>query len=95
VKTIKMGLDGSADAFSFSLIAMSHVYLIIRDEYDPPLNIDHFYQKNEVINKAIELTVTKLEMVPNNERRTQIISLLSKSMEKFWSGIRKRESKLG
>jgi len=89
VKVIKMGFEGSADAFAFSLIAMAHVCQIIRDEYDPPIKFDHFYQKNEVINKAIELTVTKLDMVPNNERRTQLIGLLHSSMEKFWSGIRK------
>ena len=91
MKTIKMGWEGSADAFSFSLIAMAHICMIIQDEYDPPLKFENFYQKHEVINKAIEMTIEKVQMVPNNERRTQIITLLHNSMEKFWGNIRKEE----
>jgi len=90
-----MGWDGSADTFSFSLIAMAHVCEIITNEYDAPEKFDWFYQKHEVINKAMELTITKLDMVPNNERRTQIITLLHNSMDKYWASIYKKENKQG
>ena len=93
MKVIKMGMDGSADAFSFGLIAMAQVCQIVRNDYDAPMKFDHFYQKYEVINKAIEQTVRKLDMVPNNERRTQIITTLHNMMEKEWNYVRKRESK--
>lgn len=89
MKIIKMGWEGSADAFSFSLIAMAHAIQLINSEYDSPLEFDYFYQKYDVINKAIELTIKKLQMVPNNERRTQIICMLHDSLEKHWVVIEK------
>jgi len=88
MKVIKMGFEGSADAFSFGLIAMAHLCQIVRNEYDPPIKLEYFYQQYEVINKAIELTVRKLDMVPNNERRTQLITMLYKMMEKEWLYVR-------
>ena len=93
MKVIEMGWEGTADAFSFSLIAMAHAIQLINSEYDPPMKFDYFYQKYEVINKAIELTIEKLQLVPNNERRTQIICMLHDSLEKNWNPIQKKGDK--
>ena len=86
-----MGMDGAADAFSFNLITMAHLCEIVRNEYDAPEKFERFYQIYQVINKAIELTIRKLDMVPNNERRTQTIANLYKFTAEQWWHIRKGE----
>ena len=92
MKIIKMGLDYSADAFSFCLIATAQMAMIIRDEYSDRVKFEHFYQQYKIINKAIEMTIEKLQMIPNNERRTQIITLLHGTMEKYWNEIRENKT---
>ena len=90
MKEIKTGWEGTADAMSFALIACANLFQIINKEHDPPRKFEYFYQKHEVINKAIELTCEKLQMVPNNERRTQTIILLHEAMKTQWQYIREK-----
>lgn len=83
-KELKMGWDDSADTFSFGLIAMAEIDMMLQKEYDPPKDFERFYEKYEVINKGIERASKKLDMTLDKERRTQMITLLYYFLEKHW-----------
>ena len=89
-KELKMGWDDSADTFSFGLIAMAEIGMMLQKEYEPPKDFERFYERYGVINKGIERASKKLDMTLDRERHTQMITLLYNFLEKHWTATIQR-----
>ena len=86
---LKMGLDYTAHIMSFGLIAIAEAITHIRKDFVPPNKYDHFYQRYGVINEAIKRASIKLDMKLDDERMTQMIIMLDKSLEENWLDVLK------